>query len=117
MKIIATFTIYNMRENYDERFDLRPQYDWWCAHFKINKFADGTYETELDEMESFGTSTSHCGGGVIHRTIPQDYFDLQYDEFLEKVIALAGARKYNFTIDDLKDKEGLEEFFNQNRDI
>ena len=31
--------------------------------------------------------------------------------FLERVITLASAAHYGFTIDDLKEKEGLKEFF------
>ena len=33
------------------------------------------------------------------------------DDFLEHVITLAGAKHYGFTVDDLKGKEGLKEFF------
>ena len=38
-------------------------------------------------------------------------FALSYDDFLEHVITLAGAKHYGFTVDDLKEKEGLREFF------
>ena len=37
-------------------------------------------------------------------------FALSYDEFLERIITLAAATHYGFTVDDLKGKEGLKEF-------
>ena len=43
--------------------------------------------------------------------IPKEWFDLPYDEFLERVITLAAAKHYGFTPDDLKEKKGLKEFF------
>ena len=69
---------------------------------------DGTYEAELDEAWNEG---SHYGGGTINVDIPKEWFSLSYDEFLERVITLASAAHYGFTIDDLKEKEGLKEFF------
>ena len=77
---------------------------WYC----FNKRNDGTYEAELDESWIEG---SHYGGGTIEREIPANWFYLSYDEFLERVITLASASKYGFTIDDLKKKKGLKEFF------
>jgi len=38
-------------------------------------------------------------------------FALSYDEFLERVITLAAAKHYGFTVDDLKERKGLKEFF------
>jgi hypothetical protein len=43
--------------------------------------------------------------------IPKEWFALSYDEFLNHVIRLAAASRYGFTVDDLKEKEGLKEFF------
>ena len=43
--------------------------------------------------------------------IPKEWFSLSYDEFLEHVITLAAAKHYGFTVDDLKEKKGLQEFF------
>ena len=69
---------------------------------------EGHYEAELDEAWNEG---SHYGGGTINVDIPKEWFSLSYDEFLERVITLASAAHYGFTIDDLKEKEGLKEFF------
>ena len=43
--------------------------------------------------------------------IPKEWFNLSYEDFLERAITLAAAKHYGFTIDDLKEKEGLKEFF------
>ena len=41
----------------------------------------------------------------------KEWFALSYDEFLEHVITLAAAKHYGFTVDDLKKKKGLKDFF------
>jgi hypothetical protein len=90
----------------------------WASHYCFNKTMvstnrqeEWTYEAELDEAWDEG---SHYGGGTINVSIPKEWFDLSYDEFLERVITLASAKHYGFTTDDLKEKEGLEEFFGFN---
>ena len=80
----------------------------WASWYCFNKKEDGTYEAELDEAWDEG---SHYGGGTIDVDIPKEWFDLSYDDFLEHVITLAAATHYGFTVNDLKDKEGLKEFF------
>ena len=80
----------------------------WASWYCFNKKEDGTYEAELDEAWNEG---SHYGGGTIDVDIPKEWFALSYNDFLEHVITLAGAKHYGFTVDDLKDKEGLKEFF------
>ena len=80
----------------------------WASWYCFNKKEDGTYEAELDEAWNEG---SHNGGETINVDIPQEWFSLSYDEFLERVITLAAATHYGFTTDDLKGKEGLKEFF------
>ncbi len=82
--------------------------DEWATHYCFNKKNDGTYEAELDEAWNEG---SHNGGGTINVDIPKEWFDLSYEKFLERVITLASAPHYGFTIKDLKEKEGLKEFF------
>ena len=80
----------------------------WASWYCFNKKEDGTYEAELDEVWDEG---SHYGGGTINVDIPKEWFALSYDDFLEHVITLAAAKHYGFTVNDLKDKEGLMEFF------
>ena len=80
----------------------------WASWYCFNKKEDGSYEAELDEAWDEG---SHYGGGTIDVDIPKEWFALSYDDFLEHVITLAAATHYGFTVDDLKDKEGLKEFF------
>jgi hypothetical protein len=53
----------------------------------------------------------HNDGGTIHTEIPEDWFTLPYDEFLERAITLSAAAHYGFTVDELKKKKGLKEFF------
>ena len=80
----------------------------WASWYCFNKKEDGSYEAELDEAWDEG---SHYGGGTIDVDIPKDWFALSYDDFLEHVITLAGAKHYGFTVDDLKEKTGLKQFF------
>ena len=83
----------------------------WANHYCINKREDGKYEAELDEAWDEG---SHYGGGTINVQIPQEWFELSYDEFLERVITLAAASHYGFTVDDLREKKGLKKFLGFN---
>ena len=80
----------------------------WASWYCFNKKDDGTYEAELDEAWNEG---SHYGGGTINVVIPKEWFALSYDEFLERVITLAAAKHYGFTVDDLKERKGLKQFF------
>ena len=80
----------------------------WASWYCFNKRDDGMYEAELDEAWNEG---SHNGGGTITVDIPQEWFGLSYDSFLEHVITLAGASHFGFTVEDLKNKKGLKEFF------
>ena len=70
---------------------------------------DGTYEAELDEAWWWGGG--HNDGGTIRNEIPEAWFDLPYDEFLENVVTLSAAAHYGFAAEDLKEKRGLREFF------
>ena len=46
-----------------------------------------------------------ASSGTINVAIPKEWFDLSYDEFLERVITLAAAKHYGFTPNDLKEKK------------
>lgn len=81
----------------------------WASWYAFNKMDDGTYEAELDEAWWWGGG--HNDGGTIHREIPEEWFGLSYDEFLENVVCLAAASHYGFTAEMLKAKKGLKEFF------
>ena len=50
-------------------------------------------------------------GKLKHTDIPEEWFELPYEEFLENVVTLSAAAHYGFTPDELKEKEGLKEFF------
>ena len=80
----------------------------WASWYCFNKKEDGTYEAELDEAWNEG---SHYGGGTINVDIPKEWFALSYVDFLEHVITLAAAKHYGFTVDDLKERKGLKQFF------
>ena len=84
----------------------------WASWYCFNKMDDGTYEAELDEAWWWGGG--HNDGGTIHTAIPEEWFELPYDEFLEKVVTLSAASHYGFTSQELKDKPGLQEFFGYN---
>lgn len=81
----------------------------WASYYRFNKLDDGTYEAELDEAWWWGGG--HNDGGTIHREIPEEWLDLSYDEFLERVVTLAAAAHYGFTPGILKERAGLKEFF------
>ena len=80
----------------------------WVSWYCFNRKEDGSYEAELDEAWDEG---SHNGGGTIIQAIPKEWFALPYDEFLGRVITLAYASQYGFTVEDLKQKRDLKEFF------
>ena len=81
----------------------------WASWYAFNKMDDGTYEAELDEAWWWGGG--HNDGGTIHKELPEEIFDLPYDEFLEEVVGYAYAAHYGFTPQILKAKPGLKEFF------
>ena len=81
----------------------------WASWYAFNKMDDGTYEAELDEAWWWGGG--HNDGGTIHREIPEERFDLPYEEFLDNVLDLAAARHYGFTVEILLSRKGLKEFF------
>ena len=81
----------------------------WTTWYAFVKMDDGTYEAALDESWWWGGG--HNDGGTIHTDIPEEWFELSYDEFLENVVTLSAASHYGFTPDELKEKQGLKEFF------
>ena len=58
-----------------------------------------------------GPGTRTDDGGTIHTEIPEEWFDLSYEEFLGNVVYLAAAAHYGFTAEILLGREGLREFF------
>ena len=81
----------------------------WASWYAFVKMDDGNYEAELDEAWWWGGG--HNDGGTIRRIIPEEWFELPYDEFLERVVTLSAAAHYGFTPEMLKQKAGLKEFF------
>ena len=103
---------------YSEREYSAPHYEGektpegmqeWVSWYCFNKRDDGKYEAELDEAWYGGYG--HNDGGTICTEIPEEWLNLPYDEFLERVITLSAASHYGFTAADLKGKPGLKEFF------
>ena len=81
----------------------------WCSWYAFNKMDDGTYEAELDEAWWWGGG--HNDGGTIRREIPEEWFELPYEEFLDNVVGLAAGWHYGFTAEILLERKGLREFF------
>lgn len=81
----------------------------WANWYAFVKMDDGTCQAQLDEAWNWGGS--HYDGGTISVDIPEDWFELPYDDFLDKVVTLAAASHYEFTADFLRNKKGLREFF------
>lgn len=83
--------------------------DEWVRHYSFHKMDDGTYEAELDEAWYWGGS--HEDGGTIVRPVPDEWFSLTYEQFLENVLTLCSAAHYRFTVEELLSCKGLESFF------
>ena len=81
----------------------------WASWYAFVKMDDGSYEAELDESWWWGGG--HNDGGTIRTLIPEEWFELPYDEFLENVVGLSAASHYGFTAGMLKRKKGLKKFF------
>ena len=105
-------------DGYSEKDYASPHYEGektpegmkeWASWYCFNKMDDGTYEAELDEAWWWGGG--HNDGGTIHAGIPEEWFGLPYDEFLEHVVTLAHAAHFGFTAEELKGKQGLRAFF------
>jgi len=103
---------------YSEKEYSAPHYEWektpegmteWVSWYCFNKLGSGSYEAELDEAWCWGGS--HNDGGTICTEIPEEWFSLPYDAFLNRVITLSSALHYGFTAEDLKGRPGLKEFF------
>ena len=90
-----------------------PGMSEWCTWYAFSKMDDGTFEAELDE--SWYGGGGHNDGGTIRRPIPEEWFALPYNDFLEKLLDLCSARHYQFTADDLAARYGLKRFFGYDR--
>ena len=73
------------------------------------KMDDGTFSVCLEE--SWYQGGSHNDGGTVSEPIPEEWFNLQYDGFLENLVTLASASRYGFSADVLKNRKGMKEFF------
>ncbi len=87
----------------------------WASWYCINKKDDGTFEAELDEAWWWGGG--HNGGGTMREEIPEEWLDLPYGEFLEKIVTLVRADHYGFTAEHLRRKKSLREFLGFRRRI
>ncbi len=81
----------------------------WASWYAFEKMDDGTYQAELDEAWWWGGG--HNDGGTIRTPIPEEWFSLPWEEFLDKVVGLSSARHYGFDAAQLRDREGLRAFF------
>ena len=80
----------------------------WASWYAFNKKEDGMFEAELDEAWDEG---SHYGGGAIRAEVPEEWLDLPWEDFLERLVTLSAASHYGFTPEDLREKAGLKAFF------
>ena len=80
----------------------------WASRYAFNNKEDGMFEAELDEAWNEG---SHNGGGTIRAEVPEAWLDLSWEELAERLVTLAGAARYGFTPEDLRERKGLREFF------
>ena len=80
----------------------------WTTWYAFEKMDDGTFVAALDE--SWWCGGGHNEGGTIRTEIPEEWFELSYDEFLEKVVTLSSAAHYGFTPKELKAKRRLKKF-------
>ncbi|MBR4147523.1 MAG: hypothetical protein IKU00_06495 [Bacteroidales bacterium] len=103
---------------YSEKDHSAPHYEGpktpegmreWTTWYAFEAMDDGTFVAALDESWWWGGG--HNDGGTIRTEIPEEWFELPYDEFLDNVLSLSAARHYGFTVEELKAKKGLKEFF------
>ena len=80
----------------------------WAGWYAFNKKEDGMFEAELDEAWNEG---GHNGGGTVRVEVPEAWLDLGWEEFTERLVTLAGAARFGFTPEDLRERKGLREFF------
>lgn len=115
---VDRFMVYNMHGGNNDEKHSAPHYEGgkiiddmkeWASYYQFVKMDDNTFEVELEENWWWGGG--HNDGGTIHQEIPEEYFDLPYDEFLEKVVTVGKAEHYGFDAHYLRKKEGLREFF------
>ena len=117
------FLVYDCRaekgeKGYSEKKHDAPHYEGpktpegmreWTTWYAFEKMDDGTFVAALDESWWWGGG--HNDGGTIRNEIPEEWFELPYDEFLENVVTLSAATHYGFTPEELKEKKGLKKFF------
>lgn len=117
------FVVYNRNaekneQTYSAKDHSAPHYEGpktpegmreWVNWYAFTKLDDGTYEAALDEAWWWGGG--HNDGGTIHVDIPEEWFNLPYEEFLKNVVTLSAASHYQFTAEDLLKRQGLKEFF------
>ena len=122
-KNVGYFQVYNMHASkgargYSEKKYSADHYEGektpegmkeWASFYQFVKRDDGTFEVELEENWWWGGG--HNDGGTIHSDIPEEYLDMPYDEFLRNVVTVGKAAHYGFTADELRECEGLKEFF------
>jgi len=105
-------------EGYSEAKHSAPHYEGpntpegmkeWTTWYAFEAMDDGTFVAALDESWWWGGG--HNDGGTIRNDIPEEWFELPYEEFLDHVLSLSAARHYGFTVEELKNKKGLKEFF------
>ena len=80
----------------------------WASWYAFNKKEDGMFEAELDEAWNEG---GHNGGGTLRAEVPEAWLDLGWEELAERLVTLAGAARFGFTPEELREKKGLREFF------
>lgn len=90
----------------DKETDRREGF--FALSYRFVKYNDGIYQSWLDEAFPEG---SHYGGGIVKEVIPDQWFDLPYEEFLQKVYELNYVKEYNFSLNDLKNRDDLKDFF------
>lgn len=112
------FMVYNKQTSKNDENHSAPHYEGpgtpegmkeWASYYQFVRRDDNTFEVQLEENWWWGGG--HNDGGTIHMEIPEEYFNLSYDEFLEKVVTIGRAAHYGFDADYLRNKEGLREFF------
>lgn len=86
----------------------------WANWYSFTKMDDGTFQADLDEAWWWGGG--HDDGGTIHTPVPEEWFALPYEQFLEELVTLAAAAHYGFTPEILLNRKGLREFFGYGED-
>lgn len=103
------YIVYDGENCIDHSVSLDEEMEKRCIQYVFYKLDDGSYEVELKEILVWKDIQLDEKTNI--ESIPVSLFELDYKEFLRRVLLLSNASYYKFNVDQLFEAEGLKEFF------